>query len=269
MGVESTIRAGVGFPILTDGYNLSGALTAGTSPAYYFYSGGSGQYNSISGSNVSGSLYLLTVAGASVPAQNGVVILTAASGIVTRQFQVFPDGPIKGVAQRVWFVKVSSSTGLAVSGGPAPTCEWFVPGSSTPVTLTPGNGAQPDFWYVDLSSGQTNVDAGLLRVTGSGLIPLSIEMFFSTAATSGVSVSDEEETMTYAGYDKIGPGVGLVTGYQQYVKYVVVSGTALKFTDGLGNNQERTVATNEVIRTIITRFNAGNDVVLEAYKPAL
>lgn len=184
MSVESTIRAGVGFVIPTVATNMSGALSTATSPTYSFYTGGAGAFRTCNGANPSGSYYTLTVPGASVPAENGVVLFTAASGIVAQQFQVFPDGPIKNAVQRVWFCKILSSTGLVDGSGTAPTCEWLVPGSSA-VSVTPVAGAHAGFWYVELTAGQTNTDSGVLRVTGTGLIPLSIPIFFATAAAAG------------------------------------------------------------------------------------
>ena len=188
MAVESTIRSGSAFTILTDGYNLSGALATATSPTYSYYTGGTvpGTFRTVNGSNVTGTLYSLAVPSAHT--DNGVILLTAASGIMAQQFQIFPDGPIKGTAQRVVFLKQLASTGLFDAGTTPPTVEWFVPGSSTPSTLTAtvfGTTSHAPFWYVDLTSGMTNVDSGVLRVTGSGLIPLSIPIFFSTTASGG------------------------------------------------------------------------------------
>lgn len=183
MAVNPIVTAGKAVQIAVDSQNTAGALVAGTSPGAFTIFGGVGTFTPTTATNRGGSRYDLEITSANVPTQNAVMVFKA-TGIVHQQFQIFPEGPIKGVAQRVWFAKISSVDGTHELTATAPTVEWIAFGTGTAVTLTPVN-PQPGYWYADLSAGHTNVDSGVFRVTGAGLVPLSLPLFFSTTAAGG------------------------------------------------------------------------------------
>lgn len=181
MALEAVVAAGGDVVIPVDAIKLTGALGGGEAGIYsYYYTGGSGGYNTVTRARVgSTSQYTLTIP--VVQAQTGVVVFGDGSTLAVQQFQIFPDGPIKNTALRVWFVAPLTNGSVLTT---APTVVWSLAGSAD-TSLTPVAGTNAGFWYVDLSSAQTNADAGRLLVTGASVVPTSIAIFFTTTASSG------------------------------------------------------------------------------------
>jgi hypothetical protein len=182
MALEPVVEAGGSLTLQVDVITLAGTLGVGNEAGLYayYYSGGGGTYNTVNrtrvGTTAQQKLVVPTVASAS-----GVIVVGDAATLAVQQFQVFPSGPIVGEALRVWFVAPKPDGTVSTT---APTAVWSLDGSAdSAVTVVAG--ANAGFWYVDLTTGQTNATSGRLLVTGTGVIPTPINILFTTTAASG------------------------------------------------------------------------------------
>jgi hypothetical protein len=190
MAIEKVAAPGGSLTLQVDVITLAGTLGVGNEAGLYayYYHGGAGSYSTVNrtrvGSTAQQKLVVPVIASAS-----GVIVVGDAATLAVQQFQVFPSGPIVGEALRVWFVAPKPDGTVSTT---APTAVWSLDGSAdSAVTVVAG--ANAGFWYVDLTTGQTNATSGRLLVTGTGVVPTSIPILFTTTASGGGGGTGEDE----------------------------------------------------------------------------